>query len=400
MPDRIAQGRPADSFAVARMKPAGAVRVHLSSLTPLRGIAAVWVVLYHYNFQYFPNIHPEKYAPHLIGSGYLAVDFFFLLSGFVISHVYGQKFARSVKLGSYLDFVKARIARLYPLHLFMLALFLATAFASRAAEFAVTGSFEAIPLQGARSVEALIANLFMLQGLKAGDLSWNYPAWSISIEFIAYLLVPFLLPALWLGGKRLVSTIFTADVVLFIALAYTTKGNLNQWNGPETLLRCLPEFILGCLLYRVYACRILSRLLTGDIAFLAAMLAVLSLLQLGLPDILLVPAFAALLLAAVNNDGSFTKVLNTPVLIYLGEISYSLYLAHGFVQYLTTAVLKEVAGVTDRAMLSDGTSLLCMLGMVAVSFVLAAFTYRFVELTGRRRLRVLFRIGRPLAPAN
>ena len=59
-----------------------------------------------------------------------------------------------------------------------------------------TGSFESIPLTGPRSLGAIIANIFMLQGLSAGQLSWNYPTWSISVEFMAYLAFPFALPAI------------------------------------------------------------------------------------------------------------------------------------------------------------------------------------------------------------
>ncbi|WP_042694571.1 acyltransferase [Azospirillum sp. B506] len=68
---------------------------HLHSLTPLRGIAALWVVLYHYSFQYFPNLHPDSYT-HLVQKGYLAVDLFFMLSGFVLTHVYHGIFTDSV----------------------------------------------------------------------------------------------------------------------------------------------------------------------------------------------------------------------------------------------------------------------------------------------------------------
>ena len=94
----------------------------LQSLTPLRGIAALWVVLYHYAVIYFPSLHPQTYT-QLLGKGYLAVDLFFILSGFVLAHVYREAFTQEVS-GNYLKFLFARIARLYPLHLFVLALVL------------------------------------------------------------------------------------------------------------------------------------------------------------------------------------------------------------------------------------------------------------------------------------
>ncbi|WP_194913222.1 acyltransferase [Azospirillum sp. INR13] len=59
----------------------------------MRGIAALWVVLYHYSFTHFPNLHPE-HSTRLVEKGYLAVDLFFMLSGFVLTHVYHGSFGR------------------------------------------------------------------------------------------------------------------------------------------------------------------------------------------------------------------------------------------------------------------------------------------------------------------
>ena len=95
---------------------------HLPSLTPLRGIAALWVVVFHFCWR-FPNMQPDDYG--VVREGYLAVDMFFVLSGFVISHVYKDVFAKECTARRYCDFLKARIARIYPLHLVMLMLFIA-----------------------------------------------------------------------------------------------------------------------------------------------------------------------------------------------------------------------------------------------------------------------------------
>src|SRR5947209_1332724 len=170
----------------------------LASLTPLRGIAALWVVLFHFCW-YFPAIHPERYTG-AVYKGYLAVDLFFVLSGFVITHVYKEGFAQRVTAWRYRDFLKARVARIYPLHIAVLLLFVATAIAERAATYALKGSVEPIPLMGERSLGGLLANLVMLHGLWARELSWNDPSWSISLEFLAYLLFPLLFPMLWRAG--------------------------------------------------------------------------------------------------------------------------------------------------------------------------------------------------------
>lgn len=175
-------------------------RPDLRILTPLRGIAALWVVVYHFGGQYLPALQPEQ-AGQLVGKGYLAVDLFFMLSGFVLTHVYHAEFAR-FDPGRYRDFLAARIARLYPLHVLVLFAFVTTAIAGRLFEFVQTGHFERLPLEGAHSMLALLANLVMLQGLDAGELSWNYPSWSISVEFLAYLVFPLAIGPIWRADRR------------------------------------------------------------------------------------------------------------------------------------------------------------------------------------------------------
>src|ERR1700733_8687541 len=170
----------------------------LPSLTSLRGLAALWVVLFHYTALYFPRLDITGHSS-LIGKGYLAVDLFFMLSGFVMTHVYHRAFCDSVK-ENYRSFLVARVARLYPLHVVVLLLFVTTALLAQLLAYASTGTAEGIPLTGTRSLAAAIANLFMLQGLSAEHLSWNYPSWSISVEFMAYLAFPLVLPMVWRGG--------------------------------------------------------------------------------------------------------------------------------------------------------------------------------------------------------
>ena len=241
----------------------------LSSLTPLRGLAAFWVVLYHYcgNAQFFPNLDVTPHS-YLVSKGYLAVDMFFVLSGFVMAHVYRRAFSEGVS-EHYRSFLVARIARLYPLHVFILLLFVATAAASQFMAGLATGSFESIPLTGPRSWGAIIANIFMLQGLSAGQLSWNYPTWSISVEFMAYLAFPFALPAI-ARAPRAIKVLIAALLFAVLAwLAGLTKGDLDQWNGPIALMRCMPEFLLGTLLYFAFRDYGERSWLSSDLAVLA-----------------------------------------------------------------------------------------------------------------------------------
>ena len=368
----------------------------LPSLTPLRGLAAAWVVIYHYNI-WAPNAHLDAHSP-IIGKGYLAVDLFFMISGFVMSHVYHQDFLRDFR-GNFFRFMGARIARLYPLHILILLLFLATALSSRTADYVATGDFSPIPLTGARSISAFFANLLMLQGVKASELSWNYPAWSISVEFIAYLLFPLLLPIIWEASPRLKAGLAAVLLGLLSYLMLLTNDYFNQWDGPTTLLRCLPEFILGMLMYSLYRSGRLHRWMTTDAAAIGLLAGLFVLLQIGNSDFLTVVVFALLILAAVANDGRVTRLVNAKPLLWLGGLSYSLYLAHGLVQFGATRLL-TAEGVSDRGALSHLSSLLLISVMFLIAFGIAALTYLTVERIARRRLRRLFGLAKPKMAAG
>jgi peptidoglycan/LPS O-acetylase OafA/YrhL len=362
----------------------------IQSLTPLRGIAAIWVICFHYGVVYF-SFHPEQFSC-VLNKGYLAVDMFFMLSGFVLSHVYWHTFTSNAAdhAKSYWSFIGARIARLYPLHLFNLCQFLVATLAFGFYEYSSAGMFTSIPVYGARSLTALLANVAMLQGLKARELAWNFPAWSISVEFLAYFLFPLALPFVAQAngsGKLLLAGVALSALCLF---AYVCGGDFNQWDGPITLLRCLPEFILGALLYAEFRESIWPAWFKSDYAIITIVFGVLALLHFGIPDLIVVVGFPALILSAVMNAGRVTSILNAAPLVWLGDISYSLYLAHGFVQFLTTKILVS-AGVQKAADLSYTRSVWLLLAMLAATLLMAAFTYREVEIVGRSRLRKLLR---------
>jgi peptidoglycan/LPS O-acetylase OafA/YrhL len=360
----------------------------LQSLTPLRGIAAIWVICFHYIVVYFSAFHPEQISS-VLNKGYLAVDMFFMLSGFVLSHVYWGTFtSETADAGCYWKFMGARVARLYPLHLFNLCQFLVATLAFAFYQYGSAGEFNAIPIHGARSLTALLANVAMLQGLKASELAWNYPAWSISIEFLAYFLFPLALPLIAQAGARTKSLLAGGAVLALCLFAHLGGGDFNQWDGPVTLLRCLPEFVLGALLYAGLRDSLWPDWFKTDYAAAAILSVQFMLLHFGSPDILIVVGFPAVILTTVMNAGRVAPILNAAPLVWLGDISYSLYLAHGFVQFLTTELLVG-AGVQNTKNLSYLSSLWLLLAMLGATLLMAAFTHREVEIVGRTRLRKL-----------
>jgi peptidoglycan/LPS O-acetylase OafA/YrhL len=364
----------------------------LRGLTPLRGIAALWVVFYHFSNDYLTQLNTKDFS-HIIPKGYLAVDLFFLLSGFVLAHVYGA----GLECGRpcrFLPFIRARLARVYPLHLFVLIAFVSLTLAIGGLHHPSGEITAPIPLTGERSLTALIANLFMLQGVHAGGLSWNYPAWSISTEFMAYLAFPLLLPMVWRAGPRLRLGLAVVLLGALAGFSYATNDYFNQWDGALAVLRCLDEFLLGCVAYVSFG-RKEGGILGSDWIAFATLGLLLLLLQSNGPDIATVLLFALLIGATVANDGRFAQLLNARPLVWLGQISYSLYLVQDLIKYATTESLAAV-GLHHRQ-LSIPDSLALGAAMIVACLAVSTLTYRLVEEPARRLMKHGRRPRRTLA---
>lgn len=170
------------TVATAETRPA---RQELLGLTAWRGIAAVLVVLFHLD-----EIFSTRLAAHfalgpftrLVERGYAFVDLFFILSGFVIAHVYGQRVLLEARaLGR---FLALRLGRIYPMHL-VVVFILALDPLSRL----LTG--DASAFTGNRSGWSLVTELLLLDSIGLHDgLTWNEVSWSVSAEWFSYLLAP------------------------------------------------------------------------------------------------------------------------------------------------------------------------------------------------------------------
>ncbi|MAF58373.1 acyltransferase [Ponticaulis sp.] len=160
-------------------------RQRFDSLTGLRFILAIWIAYFHVGHMYD---HDGFGALPYLELGVARVDVFFVLSGFVLTHIYWNNRNRPFAFG---DFMVARIARIYPLHILALGImlgFLVLGMVMGRADMA-----EGYPLEG------LFANLFMMQSFGApGGAAWNFPAWAISAEFAGYLAFPLYI---WLATK-------------------------------------------------------------------------------------------------------------------------------------------------------------------------------------------------------
>lgn len=281
----------------------------LRALTAARGIAAWWVVLYHLRgaLEGLPRA-----AEAVLAKGYLAVDFFFLLSGFVLALSHGERL-RAGGLGAIPDFLRRRIARIWPLHAAMLGVALLLVSILRASG-RTTQDF---PLAD------LPAHLLLVQAWGfANPLCWNDPAWSISCELVAYLLFPFW--AMALDWHRQRTPVLLAAIVALLALlhgVFAARGaaDLGQDIAHLGVLRCVLEFATGTISFSLWDRRRGRRWLP---AIIAAGLG--AAWMLGLAETAAVPAMLTALLLAFAASANRTGA----VLHRLGEISYATYLGH------------------------------------------------------------------------
>jgi peptidoglycan/LPS O-acetylase OafA/YrhL len=284
----------------------------LPALTSLRGIAAVGVLLFHssYYAYHFAGGSP----PWLWRRGYLAVDLFFFLSGFVLTHVYGRRLTEQESWPAIGRFLWARFCRIYPASFFSTAV-LVLAYTVGNLPFPGDASF----------AKQLVAALLLLQVPWLDDIVINSPSWSISAELYAYLLFPFLVPLICRLSPH-AAAIFGVPLLLAVAADHTVFSHEQQNFGWGALIRALPEFLVGAFTYRFYCERIFCRFWEKDATLIGISLLIIAACLTDVSDGAIVVLLLALLLASVHNSGKLTVLLNARTLRWLGEASYSIYI--------------------------------------------------------------------------
>lgn len=333
----------------------------IDALTGLRGIAAWMVVFYHARLSLADWAPPL--AIDLAAHGYLAVDLFFLLSGFVMWLNYAPRFAADGWRAAPRFWWK-RFARIWPLHAaILLALVCFALIVLATGRDGSNYPFTELPL-----------HLLLVQnwGLTP-DLSWNHPAWSISTEAAAYLLFPFAVMAM--RGKPLhpfvaIGVLLTLAATLHLAFASADAHDLGDRIAQLGLLRCVLEFGMGMMLAQLWQQgrdRSWGALVAAftSAALLAAWIA------LTLPQVLAVPlVFSAALLMIALDRGVLSRFFASRPLVALGDWSYATYLAH-FPLFILAKLL--LAG-EDLQVDTAGFAGYCL-----VLLALSAALYRWLE---------------------
>jgi peptidoglycan/LPS O-acetylase OafA/YrhL len=332
----------------------------IPGLTGLRGVAALWVVLFH--------MADERSDIPIVQNGALGVDVFFILSGFVLAYVYADKL-RPTDFRGFLTFLRARVARLYPLHVFMLC-FIGLSVLTLPG-FA---SGHTLPDQRFGS-GAFVASLLLIQNwFHWLPTCWNAPAWSLSAEWFAYLTFPITLGLTQRWRTTSVPLLLAAaSLAAFVALM-SLKG-LREPNvaGDPGMVRMLFEFACGCLLFRATANGLRPLPWLADAG--AVSLFLVSVLW-SKVIFLALPAIALVVLLTAQNEGWIARGLSTKPIVFLGEISFSLYMVHWTILHIANWIMPSVGLDIPQMALFNSALLSVILGF-------SMLTYRLIELPAR-----------------
>jgi peptidoglycan/LPS O-acetylase OafA/YrhL len=376
-------------------------REFFSALESLRGIAALGVVLLHIAFAWtFPF-----YDLGFIRNGYLMVDLFFVLSGFVICHSYGSRIETGRDAAK---FIWVRFGRLYPLHLIFLFVFLGFEVAKYIGEtqYSIVAHSKAFT---SNNTFSFMSNLLLIQGLGVhGKDTYNLPAWSISTEFYVYIIFA----AILLLFRARAAMVSVSGLIIFAGIILDS-GKLDH-----NIFRCVEGFFAGVITYHCYVAlstRQLPALERGwckhvpGIFSFAGLVAFLSMKNGNGLDALILPLVALLILSiAVTPKGLLSTILDVAPLAWVGKVSYSIYMVHMAVIWSFCQVLRLVLKI-PRVIDGNGDPLLTTQPLTGFLFLTAAIacilfishiTYTYIEDPYRKKSKKLAEKWFPASAAN
>ena len=397
-------------YAIAgSTQPVGQKTSYLRPLAGLRFVAALLVVAFHFLLPRMPGAtgplgHATTVARNVVAGGFSGVDFFFILSGFILSYSYLD--ARGRLAVSPRAFWLARVARIYPIYV--------VAFAAAAIPFLQWGAQGPPPCGQPHPIVTGVAGLTLTQGwLPCAANVWNPPAWSLSVEAFFYLLFP---TSVFLIGRLSRRGLLTVVVAMWaalaaVALAYLVVAPDGAASGPwydrfwlralyGNPLARLPEFLMGVALGKLFmprsadgairlARRVGHRWRPGLVGA-AALLGIVGLLAAGPSPVVLVnealldPLFALLIYALAFGEGPLARFFALPLLGLLGEASYALYILHWPLWDWSTRAVERFVDPAVTQSAAFFAAYLC------VAVVVSVLSLRFVERPARAALKRLF----------
>lgn len=355
----------------------------------MRGLCACMIVFFHFN----STVYSHFQLVPLFNNAFVFVDFFFVLSGFVITASYEEKLLKGMPLK---DYIYLRFGRIYPLHFFMLLLFIALE-AMKIVMRAETPAFS-----GDYSLAHLLQSFLLIQSLGFFDhSSWNPPSWSISVEFYTYIAYAFIL---YVFKRKLWMAVLPVLVLSPIFFLLIDKQNISITDD-YGLIRCFYGFSVGILAHKIF-CLFQKQTIPfvqihEGLIFIATILFV-SLLGATQLSFLAPPLFGVFVIIFAFEQGFVSRVLKCKLFLILGSLSYSIYLTHQFIQnvfYNGAKVLQrfwEPIIFNTLTVKDTGQPLLALerwqgdiiqlVGFVSV-ILFSIMTYKFLESPANRWVR-------------
>lgn len=365
----------------------------IKALSGLRIVAAVWVVLFHFRpllEQAAPGFR-SALAP-VLDCGAQGVDLFFILSGFVLTWNYLDRMGDSFSWRSTLHFLWLRLSRVWPVYLVTMHL--------AALWIIFTLNVGHVPSEAARSLTAMnYVRQFLLVQLWFAPYfdgtSWDGPAWSISAEWLAYLLFGALVLVIFRIARatRARGLFFLAVAASLppVVLLMATGLFYTPWSW---LPRIIMQFTAGALVCAaVRKLKPTDRARTGaGIASLLLAATIVGILywldanpvptiydSAGLVDVLFVPLVSTLAIGA----GTLPALLSLRPMVYLGHISFSLYMVHELVHTTWNWMVLQF----ELQLGSDLAGKAVLLALFAVAIAGAVLLYHLVEEPARKWMR-------------
>lgn len=347
---------------------------YMPPLTGIRALAALLVLGLHTE----QNIQAGLFSLlPFFARGYLGVDFFFVLSGFIITHVYLASLAYPNRSAVQI-FLWHRFIRLYPVHLTVLTGLVVIIFLAGAAGITLNNPQE-------WQWKDLFWHLTLLHAWGVTtNLGWNAPSWSISAEWFAYLLFPLLAPALIRVRERATALLIAVAVLASMALLFAMADwTINTWVGAPVLTRVFGEFLCGAALCRAVALGNVPLRPSGDILGTGAFVAFLLGASAGLPDFVLLGLLSLTIFGAATSEGYLARILGSRPLVWLGDVSYSVYMVH----FPFLLIIRRFWERLGFAQWEAAGKIIAFLITVALVIALAAMLFYLVERPARTRLR-------------
>lgn len=365
----------------------------LHKLESLRGVAACLVVLFHSPF-YF-----SESSVAFFDNSYLFVDLFFILSGFVMALAYGEPIRNGL---SFTTYIIARLGRIYPLHLFMLILWVPYILVK---QYLFESGFGGTDQVDDSNLGTFVSNFFLIHSMGIHDtLGWNYPSWSISTEFFAYIF--FFMTSALLDKRN--SLLFP---ILISVLSYGVIISLQRDSFDITydygFFRCIGAFYLGVFLFRSMRFLSLKETINNNIyvlemasvALVIASVSVAALHPLGFLFVIL--SFAiCIYVFSLEASGIVGSLLMKTPFRKIGLWSYSIYLVHAIILAGVSNVFQHIFKYNLDSALGF-TAVLINLSVLLVTIGISKYTYTYIEKRFRDKSRAMSKkYSKPMQPVT